>query len=314
MFDKALLSLPGIKRILGLLGLLAILKAAAIIGSIWALSSAIANLWAGEAFGSQILLVGAFLGCFLGRQVVVYAQDALLARYAAEQGARLRDNLLDQAFTGSVGWVRAHGTASVTTAALDGIDQVENYLHVVLPKLVDAGVVVPATLIATVVLDWVSAVILIIVVPVIIFYMILLGRMAQDRATRQYATYQVMSNHFIDTLRGLGTLKALGAGKRQLARIFKVSENFRRATVKTLYVATLSGAVLDLLATLGVAAVAMMLGFRLVDGPAQGASGRSEGIQRSTSRRGSPVPRRAREKRRSLSTMKTARKMASISA
>ena len=266
MFDKALLSLPGMKRILGVLGVLAIAKAAAIIGQAWTLATAIANLWSGEAFAAQLPLVAGFLACFLVRQALVYAQDALLSRYAATEGSQLRERILSRAFTSSVGWVRSNGTASVTTAALEGIDQVENYIRVILPKIIDAGVIVPATLVATLVLDWPSAVILAIVVPVIIFYMILLGRMAQDRATRQYATYQVMSNHFIDTLRGLGTLKALGAGKRQVARIFKVSESFRRATVKTLRVATLSGAVLDLFATLGVAAVAMMLGFRLVDG------------------------------------------------
>ncbi len=160
----------------------------------------------------------------------------------------------------------AHGTASVTTAALDGITQVENYLRVILPKIIDASVIVPVTLVATLVLDWPSAIILAIVVPVLIFYMVMLGQMAQERATRQYGAYQVLSNHFIDTLRGLETLQVLGAAKRQVKRIFDVSERFRRATVKTLRVATLSGAVLDLLATLGVAAVAMMLGFRLVVG------------------------------------------------
>ena len=266
MFDNALLSLPRIRRILGILGLLSIVKAAAIISQVWTLATAIANLWAGGFFSEQTPLVAGFFLSFTARQAAVYAQDALLSRYAREQGESLRAKLLDSAFLGSVGWVREHGTASVATAALDGIAQVENYLGVILPKIIDAGVIVPVTLVATLLLDWPSAIILAIVVPVIIFYMVMLGHMAQERAESQYATYQVLSNHFIDTLRGLPTLKALGAGKRQIARIFKVSESFRRATVKTLRVATLSGAVLDLLATLGVAAVAMMLGFRLVVG------------------------------------------------
>ncbi|MFR3091525.1 MAG: ABC transporter transmembrane domain-containing protein [Eggerthella lenta] len=45
-----------------------------------------------------------------------------------------------------------------------------------------------------------------------------------------------------------------------------MSERFREATVKTLRIATLSGSVLDLISTLSLAAVAIMLGFRLVDG------------------------------------------------
>jgi ATP-binding cassette subfamily C protein CydD len=75
-----------------------------------------------------------------------------------------------------------------------------------------------------------------------------------------------MSNHFIDTLRGISTLKAFGASKAYGDTIYDVSEDFRRATVRTLRVATLNGAVMDLLTTIGVAAVAIMLGFGLMEG------------------------------------------------
>jgi len=85
-------------------------------------------------------------------------------------------------------------------------------------------------------------------------------------AERQFASYQAMSNHFIDTLRGLDTLRAFGAAKKHATQIFQVSERFRTATMETLRVATLSGGVLDLIATVGVGAVAVMLGLRLMDG------------------------------------------------
>ncbi|MDO4400751.1 MAG: thiol reductant ABC exporter subunit CydD, partial [Coriobacteriia bacterium] len=266
MFDKALFALPGIRRILVLLGLFAVVQAAAIIGQALTLATALDNLWHAFPIDSQAGWIAGFFGCFLAKQITVTAQDSLLARYAQHQGARLRKELLGASLCGGAGWVRAQGTASVTTAALEGIDQVENYLRVILPKVVGAGAILPATLVATFIMDWPSGIILTMVLPVIVFYMILLGRMAQDRAARQYATYQHLSNHFVDTLRGLPTLKLFGAAKRHAAEVFQVSEEFREATDKTLRVATLSSVVLDLLATLGVAAVAMLLGFRLVDG------------------------------------------------
>lgn len=266
MFDKALLALPGIKQVLAALGVLAVLQAAAIIGQAITLATALDNLWHGAALESQVVWIGGFFACFFLKQAAGTSEDALLARYARKQASRLRGELLRASLCGPAGWVRAHGTASVTTATLEGVDQVENYLRVILPKVVGAGVILPATLVTAFILDWPSGIILLVVLPVIVFYMILLGRMAQDHAARQYATYQRLSNHFIDTLRGLPTLKLFGASKRHASEVFQVSEDFRVATDKTLRVATLSSVVLDLLATLGVAGVAMLLGFRLVDG------------------------------------------------
>ena len=75
-----------------------------------------------------------------------------------------------------------------------------------------------------------------------------------------------MSNHFIDSLRGIDTLEAFGRSRDHAGRIFAVSERFREATMKTLRIATLSSAVLDTFATLALAAVAIMMGFRLVEG------------------------------------------------
>lgn len=102
--------------------------------------------------------------------------------------------------------------------------------------------------------------------PVIVFYMGLIGATAKAAASLQHEEYQRLSNHFIDSMRGIDTLKLFGRGKRHGERIFEVSERFREATVKTLRIATLSGSVLDLISTLSLAAVAIMLGFRLVDG------------------------------------------------
>ena len=266
MFDKALFSLPGIRPVLAALGLLAALKAAAIIGLAFALATALDNLWHGLPLNTQFTWIAAFFACFFAKQAVGTAQDAMLARYARREVARLRKELLDASLCGHAGWVRAQGTAHVTTAALEGIDQVENYLRVILPKVVGAAFILPATLITAFALDWPSGIVLAAVLPVIVFYMIMLGRMAQDRASRQYRTYQHLANHFVDTLRGLPTLKLFGASKRHTAEVFQVSEDFREATDKTLRVATLSSVVLDLISTLGVAAVAMLLGFRLVVG------------------------------------------------
>lgn len=135
-----------------------------------------------------------------------------------------------------------------------------------LPRTV-ALVTVPFVLLAVIVFqDWVSALIALLVFPAIILQMVLIGSTAQEEAGKQHREYQRLANHFIDSLRGIDTLKYFGRSNEQADRVYETSEKFRIATMKTLRTATLSGAVLDAFSTISLAAVAVMLGFRLVDG------------------------------------------------
>lgn len=266
MIDKTIFALPGVKIVLVALVAVDLARAFAIVGQAWALSAAIVNLWNGAALADQVGWIALFAGCFIGRQVFVYGQQAYLEKYAAMRADELRTRLLEKVFDGGVGVVQAHGTGEVSTMVLEGVDQVETYIRLILPKAVGV-VVIPLVLLVWIFpLDWVSGIIALITFPFIILYMVILGHTAQDEAAKQHATFQVMSNHFIDSLRGIDTLKLLGRGRAQGKSIFEVSERFREATMKTLRVATLSSSVLDLFATGALAGVAIMLGFRLIDG------------------------------------------------
>ena len=96
--------------------------------------------------------------------------------------------------------------------------------------------------------------------------MILLGYAAQGRAERQYKTFQYLSNHFLDSLRGISTLKYFGLSKDYSNSIYKTSEDFRKETMGALRVAMLSTFALDFFASLSVAIVALFLGLRLMSG------------------------------------------------
>ena len=266
MFDKNLTKLPGFMRVMALLLVSSLAQAACIAALSLALAHTLANLWNGASLADQGLPIAVFLACFLARHVILYVQGELLDSYARSQARSLRERMLETAFASNSDIVGHEGTAAVAAHAIEGIDQIENYLRIILPKIVGVVAIPIPLLICAFVHDWVTGVILLVAFPVIIFYMVLLGRTAKARAEAQYATYTRMSNHFIDTLRGLDTLKAFGAAKPYGATVFDVSERFREATIRTLRVATLSGAVLDLIATFGVAAVAIMLAFRLMDG------------------------------------------------
>ena len=266
MLDKNLFALPGARRLLGALCLLTLLKAAAVVGQAWTLATAVDLLRAGSALADAAFSLAGFLVCFMGRQAIAFFQDGMLERYAGDRVAELRVGLLRRVFAEGPLFVGAMGTGNTVALALEGAEQVDNYLRLVLPKI--AGVViVPLVLLAFAFpFDWVSGLIMLIVFPFIIFYMVLLGKTAKAEADKQHDEFNRLANHFVDTLRGIDTLKLFGCSAAQGQSVFAASERLRQATMKTLRTAILSGAVLDLFATFSVAAVAIMLGFRLVDG------------------------------------------------
>src|SRR5262249_56856257 len=92
------------------------------------------------------------------------------------------------------------------------------------------------------------------------------GRYTEEQTRRRWRSLRLLSTHFLDVVRGLPTLRAFDRGEAEATRIEAASEEYRRATMATLRVSFLSGSVLELAATLGVALAAVTVGVRLADG------------------------------------------------
>ena len=229
------------------------------------LSAAITHLWEGHTLKEVALYVLGFFLFFMARHVITYLRERLLDNYAQEQAKKLRTQLLQKIFKLGPTVVQAHGTGNVTTMTVDGISQVENYIHLILAKMMNMMIVPWVILVVVFYYDWVSGVILLLVFPLIIIFMIVLGYAAQSKADRQYRSFQILSNHFIDSLRGIDTLKLFGMSKSYEKGIYQTSEQFRKATMSTLRIAILSTFALDFFTTLSVAIVAVFLGLRLLN-------------------------------------------------
>ena len=266
MMDKALMGLSKIKQIMGMLAGLAVLQALFIIGQAYTLATVITHLWEGNSMQGQGIWLASFFVIFLARHGVTWIRNHLLDQYAAKQAQVLRKQLLEKIFRVGPSIVQDKGTGNMTTMALEGINQVENYIHLILVKMMNL-MIIPWIILAFIFyLDIRSGVILIFIYPLIILFMIILGYAAQAKADRQYASFQVLANHFIDSLRGMDTLKMFGISKRYGKSIYKTSEAFRKSTISTLKIAILSSFALDFFTTLSVAIVAVMLGLRLLNG------------------------------------------------
>lgn len=266
MIDKAILKMPKIKKIMILLAGFSFLQAVFIIGQAFYLSKAVVGLWSGGLLKDQLLNILVFFLFYTGRHVVSYVREKMLDQFSYDRSRELREALLQKIFRLGPSVVQKNGTGNMITMALEGITQTENYLHLILMKIMNM-MIIPWIILAFVFTqDIRSGIVLLIVFPLIIIFMIVLGYAAQSKADKQYKAFQLLSNHFIDSLRGLDTLKLFGLSKKYAGSIYNTSERFRMATMSTLKIAILSTFALDFFTTLSVAVVAVFLGLSLLNG------------------------------------------------
>lgn len=266
MIDRLLFKIKGVPQALMRCSVFSLILSALIVGQAFCLTTALVNLWYAHPLEEQIGYLIGFCLCLLARQLVDNLQSTWLESFAQNRADEFRTQLFDTLFTQGQTLVQAKGTGGISTLLVEGVDRVESYLRMMIPRMTRLLIVPIVLLVLLFTLDWVSAIIGLLVFPAIILQMILIGHTASIEAGKQHKEYRRLANHFLDSIRGIDTLKLFGRSEDQSKRIFVSSERFRNATMRTLRIATLSGAVLDAFSTISIAAIAVMLGFRLVDG------------------------------------------------
>lgn len=209
--------------------------------------------------------IGGLLAVVGGRCVVAWAQE----RYALRAAARTIADLRTQVVTATARrGPRGGGPAApeVATLATRGLDALEPYLVRYVPQLVLTALLTPALVVVVWGLDWVSAVIVLVTLPLVPLFMVLVGRLTAGASERRLATVQRLGAQVLDLVAGLPTLRAFGRALGPAARVRALGDASRRATMGTLRIAFLSSMVLELLTTLSVAIVAVGVGLRLVEG------------------------------------------------
>lgn len=266
MFGKELLHLPRAASTIVVLVAFGLLQAACIVAQAGGLSLALVGLWRGEAFTEVLGAFSVFACAFVIVRIVLDLREAFISSYAQRTTEEMRRRLLRAIFRTGAPIARRFGTGASVAMVLEGVDKTKSCIELVLPKLIDMVVLPLVFALAILCADWVSAVVVVILLPSMMLLMMLIGKTTASKGRAQHATFKAMSNHFIDSTRGIETLEAFEVSRSYADRVFEVSERFRQATMDTLKTATLSGSVLDLFATLAIAAVSIMLGLRLIDG------------------------------------------------
>ncbi|MFN8167872.1 MAG: thiol reductant ABC exporter subunit CydD [Candidatus Nanopelagicales bacterium] len=220
----------------------------------------------GASFDDVSTVVWVLAAVVVGRALLSMVGESLSQRAATRTSAQLRAALLAHVVRLGPVWLSGERRGQIATLATRGVDSVEPYVAKYLPQLVIA-VVVPLTVgVAILTQDLLAAVIVALTAPLIPVFMILVGMYTQSATAKQWSTLGVLSGHFLDVVAGLPTLKAFGRERAQSTRMAEIDRRYRHATMGVLRVSFLSSLVLELLATLSVAVVAVSIGLRLVNG------------------------------------------------
>ncbi len=157
-------------------------------------------------------------------------------------------------------------TGELVITATEGIDALEVYFSQYLPQIALAALIPLSILFFVFPVDILSGVLFLVTAPLLPLFMYLIGSAAEALTRRQWQSLSRMGAFFLDVLQGLTTLKSLGRSREQLEVIKIVSEHYRQSTMNVLRVTFLSALVLELIATLSTALVAVEIGLRLLYG------------------------------------------------
>ena len=261
-FDPQLLRLvPATRAPVAALGVVGILQGAATIAVAFVITHVIVTVVDGGSLTAGALLLVAL---YATRALLAYLSESIQAWAGVRVAAALRERLVSHWLQTSVD---AHpDPAKASTLAAQGCSTVEPYAARFLPSLIHAAVVPPLAILALVLIDWSSALIVVLTVPLLPLFAALIGHTTADDTEKRWAALTALSGHFLDVMRGLPTLVGYGRGERQVETIRQVSERHRVATMRTLRLAFMSSAALELLASISVAIVAVWCGIRLAEG------------------------------------------------
>lgn len=267
-FLKQLINI--VRRPLNLAWLLTVLSTLLFVGQAWLLAN-IFSLWLTNYFnevplstGVNLMWFGALAACFVLRPLLNMGRELLSARASLQVRTQLRQSLLTtMAHLGPN--LRHFGSdGSISSQIIDQTDALDGFIS---RFSVQKKVTVTTPLILLIAVAWQSkfaATLLLMTAPLVPIFMILIGHLTAKKSAAQFGALSQLSGRFLDWIRGMPTLKRLQATSIAEQDLAISSEDYRRRTMDVLKIAFLNGAVLELLAALSIALVAVYLGFGLM--------------------------------------------------
>ena len=274
MFHRRLFSEILGNRIL-LIGsvLLSVLAAGLTIGNAFFLSQVINRVFLGEESLIQVadLILGLVLINLL-KGLSLLGADSFAHRLASRVQKSFRKQLIQKLFLLGPSFVEESSAAHSSNVVIDQVDSLEKYFSEYVPQILKSLLIPLMILFIVFPEDLLTGIILLVTAPLIPFFMVLIGRRTQALNQEQWEKLSRLSQHFLDVIQGMRTLKDLGRSREQADSVESSSNQYAEKSIAVVRVAFLSALTLELLATLSTAVIAVEIGLRLLGGNMQFAS------------------------------------------
>jgi len=235
---------------------------------VWPVQAAVialvlAGLLTGDARLSPLVAAATVFALVVLRAVLSMLAQRRLSASAERALGALRREILDaeaRTLSGS-----ALGNAGALAAlAAEKAELLRPYLLRYRPAQARTLVVPVVILVLSAWHSWAVALVLLFAGPLIPVFMALVGWAAKEASARQLDEVGQLGDLLVDRLAALSDLRLIGAGPAVVAGFHRAAEDLRIRTMAVLRIAFLSSTVLELFAALGVAMVAVWVGFALL--------------------------------------------------
>ena len=220
----------------------------------------------GEDAAALAVPLAALAAVLVARAVLGWLSEVAAQRTSGAVKRDLRRRLLARAVGLGPRWAAGQASGEVVLLATRGLDALDGYYGRYLPQLGLAATVPVVVIACLFAVDAIAALTVMLTVPLIPVFMVLIGRMSAAHRARRWAALARLAHRFTDVVAGLPTLRAYGGAAAQVDILRRITDTYRSTTMSTLRVAFLSALVLELLATISVALVAVGIGLRLAVG------------------------------------------------
>ncbi len=238
-----------------------------ILAQAYFLSCIIRDVFHGQQTLSDVMpLLITVIGIVITRVVFTFVGVQSAAHMTIAIKQHLLTRAADHLYALGPAFTRTERSGDLALTLTEGVEKLDGYFREYLPAIFNALFLPLLILLVVLPLDVLTFLILLITAPLIPLFMVLIGKAAGALAKHQFVQMRLLGAHFLDVMQGLTTLKLFNRSAHQVNTIRRITGEFRQATMRVLRVAFLSAFMLELLATLSVAIVAVEIGVRLIEG------------------------------------------------
>ena len=202
---------------------------------------------------------------FIARASSQFITEIVSSKMSQKICNELRTGLFGAIFNSDPEIIRQKGAGQISLLATRGIANLEPYFSRFMPQLF-ISLFVPLVVGITIASrDLLSGLVVLCTIALIPLFGALIGKYTAAAMEKKWKTLGLLSSHLFDLLSGLTTLRVFGRVGKQEKQIELVGDRYRKETMGVLRISFLSSLVLELIATLSVALLAVQIGIRLID-------------------------------------------------